>query len=208
MTVNNTPHRLLVVLKLPRSVPALLGLAHTILDRMTGNAALPAPVPSLAALSQAIDALQTAQVHACMRTVGAVAARNARKAALVGILQRLAQYIQSEADAHPATAAWIIQGAGACLKKEPQHAPRVFVAKPGRVPGVAVLVAKSAGPRSAYIWEYSTDDGNTWRALPVTLQATTSVAGLVARTTALFRYRVATKDGEGSWSQVVSLFVP
>ena len=207
MTVNNTTQRLLVVFKLPRPVPALLVMARVILDRMTGNPALPSPVPTLAVLSQAIDDLQAAQVQACRRTVGAVAGRNAKKTALVGLLLWLAQYIQSVADADRANAAWIIQGAGACVKKEPQHAPRVFVAKPGRVPGVVVLVAPSAGPRSAYIWQYSTDGGVTWTTLPVTVQATTSVAGLTVRTTVLFRYRVASKDGEGNWSPVVSLFV-
>jgi len=207
MTVDLIPHRVLVVLKLPRSVPALLGVARTILERMTGNVALPAPIPSLATLSQAIDALQAAQVAACMRTRGAVARRNTAKTALVAILQRLAQYIQSEADADPANAAWIIQGAGACLKKEPQHPARVFAAKPGRASGVVVLVAKSAGPRSAYIWEYSTDEGVTWTEHDVTIQATTTIAGLAPRTTVLFRYQVATKDGKGNWSPVVSLFV-
>ncbi len=64
MTVNHTVQRLLVVLNLPRSVPALLIVARVILERMTDNRALPSPVPTLAVLNQAIDDLQAAQVEA------------------------------------------------------------------------------------------------------------------------------------------------
>jgi hypothetical protein len=105
MTIKNTTQRLLVVLNLPRSVPALLVMARVILDRMTGNGALPSPVPTLAVLSQAIDDLQAAQVQACRRTVGAVATRNTKKTALVGRLLQLGQYIQSVADANRANRA-------------------------------------------------------------------------------------------------------
>jgi hypothetical protein len=41
----------------------------------------------------------------------------------------------------------------------------------------------------------------------VTLQAKTTIAGLVPGSTAQFKYRAVTRTGEGDWSQPVSLLV-
>ena len=73
---------------------------------------------------------------------------------------------------------------------------------PGPVPGTAHLVAKSAGHRSAYEWQYSLDQ-KTWTAMPVTLQAKTDVSGLAAGTTYAFRFRPVLTAGEATWRQVV-----
>jgi hypothetical protein len=66
----------------------------------------------------------------------------------------------------------------------------------------ARIVAKSAGHRSAYEWQYSLDP-ETWTAMPVTLQAKTDVSGLTSGTTYAFRFRPVLKTGEATWSQVV-----
>jgi hypothetical protein len=47
----------------------------------------------------------------------------------------------------------------------------------------------------------------TWTNAPSTLQAKTDVVALTPVTTYFFRVRPVTKDGEGNWSQVVSLVV-
>jgi hypothetical protein len=78
---------------------------------------------------------------------------------------------------------------------------------PGLVPGTAHLVAKSAGHRSAYEWQYSLDP-KTWTAIPVTLQAKTDVGGLTSGTTYAFRVRPVLKAGEATWSQVVVRLIP
>jgi hypothetical protein len=83
----------------------------------------------------------------------------------------------------------------------------VRAAKPGPLSGVAKLVTASAGPRSSYEWEYSTDGGKTWVAAPATVQAKTLIPGLVPGLTAQFRYRTVTKAGQGDWSQTVSLLI-
>jgi hypothetical protein len=70
------------------------------------------------------------------------------------------------------------------------------------------VTAVSAGARSAYEWAYSIDGGKTWIALPSTIQGKTTVAGLAAGTTAMFRYRTVTpKGGEGDWTQPAALLV-
>jgi hypothetical protein len=87
------------------------------------------------------------------------------------------------------------------------RAPRVFAAKAAAVTGTAKVIAPSAGHRASYEWEYSIDGGKTWVTLPVTLQAKTSVSGLVPGSTAQFKYRPVTKTGEENWSAPISLLV-
>ena len=200
-------HRSLAVLALPRPVPALLTTAQRVVTAMTGNAALPTPTPTLAAVAAAIAALQTAQAVALARTAGAVTARNDRRTTLVGLLQELRGYVQKCADADPENSAAIIQSAGMSVKKVPVHKPRVFAATQGAVSGTVKLATAAAGNRASYDWETSVDGGKTWAPLPSTLQAKTTVAGLTAGTTVLFRYRAVTKTGVADWAQPVAVLV-
>ena len=65
-----------------------------------------------------------------------------------------------------------------------------------------------ADTRASYDWEYSTDGGKTWVAMPSTLQSKTSMTGLASGTTVQFRSCPVTKAGQGDWSAPVSLTVP
>jgi len=93
------------------------------------------------------------------------------------------------------------------VKKIAVRKPRVFAIAQGPISGSIHIVAPSAGGRAAYDWQYSTDGGKTWIDLPTTLQAKTSASGLAAASTVTARYRVATKTGEGDWSQPLSFLV-
>ena len=207
MTTIKTSHRSIVSLKLPKAPIALAAFAIGVVKSMTGNPLFPAPVPTLAAVTQAINDLQTAEPAAQSRIKGAVTTRNEKLTALVAILQQLKAYIQAMADANVENGASIIESAGVAVKKAPVRAPRVFAATPGPVSGSVKLVARSAGTRSGYEWDYSLDGGKTWVSAPVTLQAKTTLLGLTPGATVQFRYRPVTKTGEGDWSQTVVLLV-
>jgi hypothetical protein len=174
---------------------------------MANNPSFPSPIPSLAALTAAIDDLQIAEAAALSRIKGAVAVRDDKKAALVRLLKQLKGYVQTVADADVENAGAIITSSSLAVKKTPVRKPRVFEAVQGAASGSAKLVAASAGPRSSYEWEYSIDGGKTWVTAPVTLQARTLVSGLTVGSVVLFRYRPVTKAGEGNWSQPASLVV-
>ena len=73
--------------------------------------------------------------------------------------------------------------------------------------GTATATAAVAARRASYEWQYSTDGGKTWVTAPVTLQSKTTLLGLPAGTTVMFRSRAVTKVGEGEWTQVASLLV-
>jgi hypothetical protein len=195
------------ILKLPRRMADLITHAQAIVTAMTGNASFPTPTPTLAVISTAISALQTAETAALSRVNGAVAVRDDKRAALVKLLKQLTAYVQTVVDADVETAGAIIQSAALAVKKAPTRKPRVFDAVHGAAPGSASLIAPSAGQRAAYDWEYSVDGGKTWVMSPSTLQAKTVVTGLTPGATVQFRYRPVTKAGEGNWSQVVSLMV-
>jgi hypothetical protein len=193
-------------LGLPRSVPALITIAQSVLKRMTGNPSFPNPAPSLATLTAALDDLQAAQTAALSRLKGAVAAREEKRTVLIGVLEQLRTYIQAIADADPTNAASIIESAGLNPRKVPARHARVFATKPGLLSGVVKVVAQAAGRRAAYEWQYSTD-GKTWIALPSTLQAKTTITGLLPGSTMQVKYRALTKTGEGDWSQPLSMMV-
>jgi hypothetical protein len=164
-------------------------------------------VPTLAAVTAATSELQAAETAALSRAKGTATVRNEKRGALVVLLAQLKAYIQAQADAAPENGASIIQSAGIGTRKTMPRRPRVFGAKRGAVSGTAHLVAPQAARRASYEWQYSTDGGKTWIAMPPTLQANASVSGLQAGSTVQFRYRSVTKGGPTDWSPSVSLSV-
>ena len=207
MTIISKTSHVIATLNLPTKVPALIVYVQNIIKGLTGNAAIPNPTPTVAALTTALDELETAETGALARTKGAVTIRNEKRAALLSLLQLLKASVQTTADASAQNGASIIESAGIAVRKTPVRPARVFAAKPAPVTGTAKVIAPSAGPRASYEWEYSIDGGKTWVTLPVTLQAKTSVSGLVPGSTVQFKYRPVTKTGEENWSAQISMLV-
>ncbi len=207
MTINTKTPRTLAALKLPRKVGDLINLAQVVVKAMTGNPNFPNPQPTLAVMTAALNDLVAAEAAAKIRTTGAVAMRNAKKQALVTLLEAWRMFLQSTADANPENAANIIQSGGATIRKNPVHKNLGFHAKLGTTPGSVKVVAPAAARRAAYDWQSSVDGGKTWVDLPQTLQSKTSVTGLATMTTVQFRYRATVKAGEGAWSQPISILV-
>jgi hypothetical protein len=204
----NTTPRSIAVLKLPIKVVALINVAQAIVKALTDNPHIPNPTPTIAALTAAIAALVAAENATLTRVKGAVVQRNAARKSLVQLLELLRANVQNVADSDPDNAPTIIESAGVGLRKTAVRRPRVFAATGGTVSGSAKLLAPSAGPRSSYEWEVSSDGGKTWVAAPPSIQAKTTVQGLASGTTVQFRYRAVTpKTGAGDWSAPVSLLV-
>jgi hypothetical protein len=203
-TIKGT-HRSLASLKLPKTVPALITYAQGIVTGLTNNPHFPSPVPTLAAITQAVSDLQNAETLALSRAKGAVATRNEKRTTLVSLLEQLRGYVQVTSDSNPENGASIIESAGLAIRKTPTRAPRVFSAKPGTVSGEVKVVAASAGRRASYEWEYSIDGGTTWLAMPPTLQAKTGLVGLKPGSSVLFKYRSVTRTGASDWSQPITM---
>jgi hypothetical protein len=206
LTNSTTAHRSLAVLDLPKRINVLITYANSVVTRMTGNAYFPSPSPALATVSAAITDLQNAETAALVRTKGAAATRNAKRAFLVSLLQQLRAYVQSIVDSNEENAPAIIQSAGIAVKKTATRPPRVFAALAGAVSGAVKIVAPSAGHRVSYDWQYSTD-GKTWIDLSSTLQAKTTMTGQTPGTVLQFRYRSVSKTGETDWAAPVAYTV-
>jgi len=201
------PARSIAALRLPKSTPALIALARTVVQRMTGNAGIPNPTPTLAAVTQAITDLEAAETAAQSRVKGAVATRNEKHVQLANMLHVLKSSVQTAADANREAAPGLIESCGMTVKKHSPRQKHVFAVKQGPVSGSVKVTAHSAGRRASYEWQMSADAGKTWTVLPSTLQARTSVTGITPGATVSFRVRPVTKTGEGDWSQPIVLIV-
>jgi len=198
--------RAIVVLNMPKRIPDLIVYVNQIATAMTGNASFPSPPIPIPTFQSSITALGTSEQAVITRVKGAAATRNVKLATVRSEAEQLKAYVQVIADANPAEAESLIHSAGMAVKKVTARNKPDLAATPGPVPGTAHLVAKSAGHRSAYEWEYSLDQ-KTWTSMPVTLQAKTDVSGLTSGTTYSFRVRPVVKSGEATWSQIVVLLI-
>lgn len=200
-------HRFVVVLLLPTNVPALVKFAQAVVAALTNNAFFPNPNPPLTTVSALITKLDAAQTAVKTRAQGTVQARNTVKAQLVQALHDIRAYVQSIANANPEQAEEMIASAALRSRKIPSRVKPALAIAPGSVAGAAKVGAKAAARRAAYEWQWSSDGGKTWTAVPPTLQARTTIEGLPVGVTCSFRYRALTRTGEGNWSQVVTYLV-
>ena len=194
--------RALVALNMPKRVPDLIVFMNQIATAMTGNASFPSPTVPIATFESNITALAAAEQSTLTRVKGASATRNVKLATVRSEAEQLKAYVQVIADANASESESLIHSAGMSVKKVTLRNKADLAVTPGPVPGTAHLVAKSAGHRSAYEWQFSLDQ-KTWTGMPVTLQAKTDVSGLTSGTTYAFRVRPVLKTGEAAWSQVV-----
>jgi hypothetical protein len=207
-TINKSIHRATISLDVPTKIADVILYANNIVQKLTNNPNIPTPVPTVAALAAAVNDLHAAETAALSRAKGSATVRNDKRTVLVSLLQQLRGTVQSVADATPENGAAIIESAGLAVRKIPSPGKRGFSAKSGPLSGSARVTAVSAGARSSYEWQYSSDGGKTWVLAPATTQGKTTIAGLPVATTVQFRVLAVTpKGGQGDWSQPVSLVV-
>ena len=203
----NQANRPVAVLNLPKkSVHGLITHATRVVKAMTANPVFPVPVPALATVMAAVADLRDADAKVAERIPDAIVTRDARRAALVTLLQSLRMHVQVVADGRAPAGAAVIEGAGLAGKRIGDRPPRIFAALAGLARGTVKLIAPTAGRRASYNWQYSLD-GETWIELPSTLQATTTLTGQVPGTVLRFRYRSVTRTGETEWSAPVTFTV-
>jgi hypothetical protein len=188
-------------------VPLFITQARRIAQSVKGNPWFSDPSPPLATIETAIEELASAETATLSRTKGTVDVRDAKRLALVQLLQQLMRYVQTVADANVENAASIIEGGGFSLQKPGGRRPRQFAAKEGPLSGTVMLVAPKIPGATAYQWGCGTDGGETYFDLPTTSQGSTIVSGLRPGSTVYFRYRPVTRKGDGDWSQPVSIVV-
>jgi hypothetical protein len=198
--------RPIVALKFPRRLNDIPAYAQFIHDSMKKSRFFPAPPVPLATLEAAIVALRAAQSATLTRAKGTAENRNAKLAKVKGYLESLLVYIQSVAEFSPGNAAEVVLGSGMSLKKPGLFDKPALRVKQRPGSGTVLLIAKSAGDRASYEWQYSRD-GRAWIDSTPTRQAKTTLSGLPAKSLAYFRFRSLGKKGLSDWCDVVSFFV-
>ena len=206
-------YKVRVVLKVSKgNVPLFLACCKAVCAAMTAHAAAYAGAPiTMAAFLVLIQNLEAGQAQVRTRVIGAAAARNEARDALVVAVEQLRVFVQTLCAASPQSAATLAANAGMKLAAVPVRAKPVLGVKEGPQGGSVVLTANvqlldkgKAG--KCFNWEYSLD-GKTWIAVPTTPLSTTTIGGLTPLTTYSFRVSVTTKKVQGLWSQDVSFLV-
>jgi hypothetical protein len=186
-------------------MPLLITRARLIFTKMSGNPWFPQSDPPLSELGAAIDDLHKAQVTTLTRVVGSVPARNKKRRDLVSLLERLALYVETIANANLENAFAIVESAGMFVKNTRGRSPVVFHLEPTGRRGEVRAVAPSAGDRVGYEFQYSLEGGETWLPFPqaFTNHSTAPLPRLTPGTIVHVRYRVTIKGVTGNWSAAV-----
>jgi hypothetical protein len=198
--------RAIVAFKIPRRNNDRINYARAVAAAMTGNPHFPAPTPTLADFEAHIDAAAQANAFVLIGPIGAASQRDAVFAAVESDLERLRTYVQRVADASPGEARAIIASAGMSVKRPGLHDKPLLAVKAGPVSGSVVVVAKAAGDRATYEWQYSRV-GELWIDVSPTRQAKKVLDGLVHGGTYQFRVRMVTRAGRSDFGDAVSFLV-
>jgi len=189
------------------SVPHLIAQAKTIVSQIAANPKIfVSPNPPIATMNSLIAGVEAAQTNALARTVGMVAIRDAKVRELTDSLHTSRAYVEDLANLDPPTATATIQAAGFQLRKPAARNKPDLQVRQGALSGTVLLIAKAAGRRAAYTWQWSLDQ-KVWTDLQPTLKASTSAVNLAVGVMHSFRFRSVMKAGPSEWSQVVSLIV-
>jgi hypothetical protein len=192
-----------VVLKKPHAVVGVIDLAQAVDTAITSNATtFPSPNPAMPKFSSDIAALIAAQAAAKARTQGAVDIRNAKLAIVVADLEQLRVYVETVANSDPSNAVAIVHSAGMEVRKAHTAPPKDAVNIKQAKAATPVVLTARVGTRKKQVheWEYSTDGGKTWVALPPTTMAKTTVPGLTPGASVLARHRASTSTATDAWS--------
>jgi hypothetical protein len=198
--------RVLGLLRWPIDFPGRIKYADGIVSAIGDNAATFAtPSPALATLTTSVAELSTCETAAATRALGAAAVRDAQWVLTEGLFEQELAYIQTVSDANPGRSAAIFALAGMSTREVPSRGPRGYkMTQPAST--VVEIVAPTAGPRTAHIWQYGTTPGAfpNWM---VTTVAKLTLTNQVPGTTLYVQYRVVTRTGYGEWSEVLSMLV-
>jgi len=198
--------RTLVAFKIPRRNNDRIHYARSVAAAMAGNRHFPSPTPALADFEAHIDAAAAANAFVLLGPIGSAAERDARFAAVQSDLEQLRSYVQRVADASAGEARAIVESAGMNVKRPGLHDKPWLAVKAGRASGSVVVVAKAAGDRATYEWQYS-KVGEPWIDVAPTRQAKKVLDALVPGRVYQFRVRAVTHAGRSDFGDAVSFMV-
>ncbi len=198
----------------PKKLPFFLAVMQAISASMLAHATTFAGSPvDLTMFKTQVGNLASAQQAARVRGPGLVAARTEALQIVSGSVELLRAFVEQLCNSSPEQAATIAQAASMQIRTTALRAKVPLRARQGDQSGVVILYASVAllvtGKGGRYFnWEYSLDGGKTWITVASTPKAKTTVTGLPALTTVVFRVSVTdNKVGQGPWTAAVPFLV-
>ena len=194
-----------------KTVPQLIEFANHVVAAMTGNVNFPNPHPTLASMTAAIAALQTADTNAQGAGPTQTSILHQKEETVRTMLTQLALYVEgivNDPSVADAMREGMILSAGMQVRAVAHPQKHHFAVKHGAVSGSVDLTAQGI-THGFHNWEYILEPAasNQWVSAPSTTQAHTVVTGLQPGSTYSFRHRAVTKDGESDWEQVLTIIV-
>lgn len=204
----------LVSLKLSKqTVPTKIENARHYVTVMTGNPNFTTPSPTLASITTAVNALETAYNAALGGGKVLTATMHDKEAILDNLLTQLGHYVEGVANGSET----IILSAGMTVKAS--TGPRGtlgFVIKNGERGGEVKLSTKSQA-HHAYMWQVvldplpdesaEVDPTHTWELMAVTTKASIVKVDLEIGEKYWFRVATVGKNGQNDWSNPISKMI-
>jgi len=188
--------------------------ARQIVTSLTGNPSFTTPNPSLANVTTAATALETALEDALLARNNAVtktAIMHEKEDALELLLRQLASYVESVAGDDDLK----ILGAGMEVRSPataagPPATPAALSATEGDHDGEIDLSWDPVSGAKSYVIERSPDPptSNSWAHQTVSLKSSASVGGLVSGTRYWFRVGTMGTGGQSGWSDPATKIAP
>lgn len=190
--------------------PALLLLfGRNVVTMMTSNPAFATPFPTLASVTTALDALETAAEAALDRSRQAIANRNAAMATALSLLRQLAAYVQS----HSVDDVAVLISSGFVPMKGstpvgPLQTPYTAILRQGPTSGS--IKAHTQKTRGAYSYNWRVALASAPADFLEETQTTSTrhtFEGLTPGQTYIVQVSAVGAAGETSWSAVTSMMV-
>ena len=179
----------------------LVVYSEGVLIGMTGNAAFPAPTPTLADLAATRNAY-IAAVNAAKDSRRQIVVRNQRRVTLVAMLRDLALYVQVASGGDLPTlmtSGFTAQRIGQPIGALP--APSNLRLKRGSNSGQIAARCNTLAQAGAYEWRYANAaTPNAWINVTATFAASTTIEGLTPATQYLVQVRALGTAGPSDWS--------
>jgi hypothetical protein len=185
------------------SILVKIGNARHHVTSMTGNQNFTTPLPSLASITAAANALETAFNNAQGGNSTLTSLMHDKEAVLDNLLSQLANYVEIVANGVDT----IILSAGMKVKGKRGVMTSKYFARLSDHPGEIILRAPAdTSKRASYLWELSTDRNN-WALAGVSTKTTFTVRNLNSGTRYFFRVAAVNKLGQGAFSDPISIVV-
>jgi hypothetical protein len=184
------------------NVPDKIQSARNIIAKMTGNAKFPAPVPTLAAITTAVNSLETAYEGSRDGGKSKTALVNVQSAALNTLMSQLTAYVQQASGGDEIT----ILSSGMEVKApktppQPLEAPTALSITTGKTEGAVLLKWQPVTGAKAYVTQQSADGTTAWTNAANSTKSTAPVTGLTTGAKVWFRVAALGPKGQGPWCE-------